>query len=282
MTDAAPTGPNADQRAFWNGATGARWAQHQSDMDRNLTDASTGVLTLAAARHGERVLDIGCGAGQTTFALADAVGRDGHITGLDISAPLLANAAKTGAEVPNVAFVEADASLFPFKPDFDLVFSRFGVMFFDDPVAGFTNIHKALKPSGRLAFVCWRPAAENQWVAIPAGAAKDFLPQQPAPDPHAPGPFAFADPKRVESILSQAGFRDVTIEKLDGVMDLGASVDHAAFQMTSLGPLSRALNDADDATRARVVAAVKAAFEKIATPAGVRPGIACWLVSARA
>jgi SAM-dependent methyltransferase len=274
--------PNADQRAFWNGATGARWAQHQSDMDRNLTDASAGVLKLAGARRGERVLDIGCGAGQTTFALADAVGRDGHVTGLDISAPLLANAAKMGAEVPNVSFVEADASLHPFKPEYDLVFSRFGVMFFDDPIAGFTNIRKALKPSGRLAFVCWRPAPENQWVAIPAGAAKDLLPPQPPPDPLAPGPFAFSDPKRVESILSQAGFHDVRIEKLDGVMDLGPSAEHAAFQMTNLGPLSRALNDADDATRARVVAAVKAAFEKIATPAGVCPGIACWLASARA
>ena len=214
--------------------------------------------------------------------LANAIGRDGQATGLDISATLLAQAAKTAAEAPNVAFVEADASLHPFEAEYDLVFSRFGVMFFDDPPAAFANIRKALKPGGRLAFVCWRPAAENQWVSIPAGAAKEILPPQPPPDPLAPGPFAFSDPGRVEDILTKAGFHDVTAEKLDGTMDLGPSVDHAAFQMTHLGPLSRALNEADDETRARVVDAVKAAFAKIATEGGVRPGIACWLVSARA
>jgi SAM-dependent methyltransferase len=282
MTD-APTGPNADQRAFWNGAVGARWAQYQTDMDRNLTDASAGVLALAAPKPGEMVLDIGCGAGQTSFALADAVGREGRVTGLDISAPLLAAAGKAAAQVPNVSFIEADASLHPFKPEYDLVFSRFGVMFFDDPVAGFTNIHKALKPEGRLAFVCWRPAPENQWVAIPAAAAKDLLPPSPPVDPLAPGPFAFADPQRIHDILGKAGFHDVTVRALNGVMDLGETADHAAFQMTNLGPLSRALGDADDTARAKVVEAVKAAFAGLAPKGGrIQPSIACWLVSAKA
>jgi SAM-dependent methyltransferase len=278
MSDA----PNADQIAFWNGPTGQKWTQFKSDMDRNLADASAGVLALAAARPGERVLDIGCGSGKTTLALAKAVGAAGHVMGVDVSEPLLSLAKTAAAALPNVAFVHADASRQAFEPVHDLLFSRFGVMFFDDPSAAFANIRTALKPGGRLAFVCWRPAAENEWVSVCMDAARPLLPEQPAPDPHAPGPFAFADPKRVEAILTKAGFDGVTIDKLDGVMNLGRDVDHAAFQMTNLGPLSRALNDADDATRARVMDAVRAAFAKIATPEGVRPGIACWLVSARA
>ncbi|HEY0104915.1 MAG TPA: class I SAM-dependent methyltransferase, partial [Rhizomicrobium sp.] len=209
-----------------------------------------------------------------------AVGQHGHVTGVDISAPLLAAARAQAGDARNADFVEADASAHAFAPDYDLVFSRFGVMFFEDPAAAFANIRKALKPGGRLAFVCWRPALENQWVALPAAAAKDLLPPQPPPDPLAPGPFAFADPRRVEAILTTAGFRDATIEKLDGTMNLGSDSDHAAFQMANIGPLSRSLGDADDATRARVHAAVKAALETIATPDGIRPAIACWLVSA--
>ena len=269
---------NADQIKFWDGPTGHKWAQFQADMDRNLTDATAGIMPFAAAKAGERVLDIGCGAGQTTFLLADAVGVGGHVTGVDISGPLLAVARQKPRT--NVEFIHADAAFHPFKPDCDLVFSRFGVMFFDAPAEAFANIRKALKPGGRLAFVCWRPAMDNQWVMLPAGAARDLLPAQPPPDPLAPGPFAFADPKRVEAILSEAGFKQVRIEKLDGRMDLGNDSDHAAFQMTNLGPLSRALNEADDATRERIRVAVKRELEKIRTPEGIRPGIACWLVGA--
>jgi SAM-dependent methyltransferase len=271
---------NADQIKFWDGPTGEKWAKHQTDMDRNLADVTAAVLPFAAAKPGERVLDIGCGAGQTTFLLAEAVGQTGHVTGVDISTPLL-NVARSTPR-PNVDFVLADASQHRFSAEHDLVFSRFGVMFFDDPVSAFANIRSALKPGGRLAFACWRPAQENQWVTIPAGAARDLLPSSPPPDPHAPGPFAFADPKRVEAILTESGFRDVRIEKLDGGMRLGQDGDHAAFQMTNLGPLSRAINDAklDEAGLARVTAAVKAALEKIRTPDGINPAIACWLVGA--
>ena len=272
---------NADQIKFWDGPTGHKWAQFQADMDRNLTDATAGIMPFAAAKAGERVLDIGCGAGQTTFLLADAVGTGGHVTGVDISGPLLGVARHRARK--NVEFIHSDAAFYAFKPEYDLVFSRFGVMFFDAPAEAFANIRKSLKPGGRLAFVCWRPAQENQWVALPAGAARDLLPAQPPPDPLAPGPFAFADPKRVETILSDAGFKNVRIEKLDGRMDLGKDSDHAAFQMTNLGPLSRALGDTavDDATRERVRVAVMAALEKIRTPDGIRPAIACWLVGAR-
>lgn len=272
---------NADQIKFWNGPGGEKWAAYQTDMDRNLNDVTAGVMPFAAAKADERVLDIGCGAGQTSYLLADAVGEGGHVTGVDISTPMLAVARAHAAK--NMSFVEADAAFHPFKPEFDLIFSRFGVMFFDDPPAAFANIRKGLKPGGRLAFVCWRPALENEWVTVPAAAARDLLPAQPPPDPLAPGPFGFADPKRVEGILTEAGFRNVQAKKLDGVMNLGPSSEAAAFQMTNLGPLSRALGEVEDeGTRQRIRDAVRAALEKIRRDGAIKPAIACWLVGATA
>ena len=272
---------NEDQIAYWNGPTGEKWAKYQSEMDRNLADATAGVLKLSAPQPGENVLDIGCGAGETAWRIAEMVGPGGKILGVDISQPLLAQA-QGHAKAKNVRFEEADASTYPFKPEFDLIFSRFGVMFFDDPIAAFTNIRKAAAKDGRLAFVCWRPVAENEWTMLPMAAAKPHLPEQAAPDPFAPGPFAFADSQRVKSILTKAGFRDVTIEKLDGVMDLGPSAEHAGFQMTNLGPVSRALRDESDATRAKVLEAVTAAFAKSQKPGqNITPGIACWLIGAK-
>jgi SAM-dependent methyltransferase len=270
---------NADQIKFWNGPGGQKWAAYQSDMDRNLADVTAALLPFAAAKPGERVLDIGCGAGQTSHMLAAAVGSTGHVTGVDISAPMLANARAQAAA--NETFIEADAAFHAFRGEFDLVFSRFGVMFFDDPPAAFANIRKGLMPGGRLAFVCWRPAMENEWVTVPAQAARPFLPPQPPPDPLAPGPFAFADPARVERILTAAGFRNVQTKKLDGVMNLGASSDEAAFQMTNLGPLSRALGEVEDeAVKDRIRAAVKDALEAIRKDGVIKPAIACWLVAA--
>lgn len=273
---------NEDQIAYWNGPTAERWAKYQSEMDRNLADAMAGLLKLAAPQPGERVLDIGCGAGETSWRIAEMVGPGGAVLGVDISGPLLAQA-RGRAKAKNVHFEQADASTYPFKPEYDLIFSRFGVMFFDDPPAAFANIRKAAAKEARLAFVCWRPVKENEWTMLPMAAAKPLLPEQLPADPLAPGPFAFADPERVKSILTQAGFRDIRIEKLDGVMDLGPSAEHAGFQMTNLGPVSRALRDESDDTRAKVLAAVTAAFAKSQKPGKtIAPGIACWLVSARA
>ncbi len=274
---------NQAQIDFWNGPTGQKWAKHQTDMDRNLSDVGAASLALADARPGERALDIGCGNGSTSFALLEAVGPSGDVTGVDVSQPMLAQA-RARITQPNIRFIEADAAAYNFAPDRDLIFSRFGVMFFVEPATAFANIRKAAANGGRLAFVAWRKVEENEWAMRPYRAALPFLPEQKAVDPNAPGPFAFADRERTRGILAEAGFRDIVIEPFNGHMRLGTSPEHAALQLTSLmGPASRALKNVDEEIRAKAQAAIAkdmAVFQGSAPE--IAPGTACWLVTARA
>ncbi|HKD47572.1 MAG TPA: methyltransferase domain-containing protein [Rhizomicrobium sp.] len=273
---------NQAQIDFWNGPTGQKWAKHQTDMDRNLADIGAAAMVLADARPGERVLDIGCGNGSTSLMLAEAVGPSGDVIGVDVSQPMLA-IARTHVQTPNIHFVEADAAAYHFTSDRDLIFSRFGVMFFVEPVAAFTNIRKAAAKGARLVFICWRSVEENEWAMRPYLAAMPFLPPQQPVDTNAPGPFAFANPERTRGILAEAGFRGIAIEPFNGYMRLGVSPEHAALQLTSLmGPTSRALKNVDEETRAKARAAIAkdmAAFKGDA--AEIAPGTACWLVSAK-
>lgn len=274
---------NKAQIDYWNGPTGEKWAKHNGETDRGLAEAANAVLKLAGARSGERVLDIGCGAGVSSFSLAELVGPGGHVTGLDVSRPLLA-LARSRTSATNIDFIEADAALYPFKSEYDLIFSRFGVMFFVDPVAAFRNIRNAAVPGGRLAFICWRAPQENEWVSLSYAAAKPFLPERKPVHPNAPGPFAFADADRLQGILCDAGFSEIGIVPFDGMMDLGSAPQNASFQVTQLmGPVSRALQGADDAIRAKVedVVAEALASVQIGTE-NIRLGMACWLVSAKA
>jgi ubiquinone/menaquinone biosynthesis C-methylase UbiE len=274
---------NQAQIDFWNGPTGQKWAKHQTDMDRNLADIGLAALALANAQPGERVLEIGSGNGSLSLALAETVGPKGDVLGVDVSQPMLA-IARARIQAPNIRFIEADAAVYPFQPDRDLIFSRFGVMFFAEPAAAFANIHKAAAQGARLAFVSWRKVEENEWAIMPYLAAKPFLPDQPPVDPHAPGPFAFADKDRTRAILAEAGFRDIAIEPFNGHMRLGHSAEQAAIQLTSLmGPTSRALRDVDDETRAKArdaIAKKMASFQGSAPE--IAPGTACWLVTAKA
>jgi SAM-dependent methyltransferase len=275
---------NEDQIRIWNDKAGQNWTQLQQRMDANLSPIHAAVMAFANAQVGEAVLDIGCGTGTTTLALADTVGASGSVLGVDVSRPMLELARSRAADRANVRFELADASAYPFTQQYELLFSRFGVMFFDDPIGAFANLHRALRPGGRLAFVCWRSGAQNLWATAPLAAAKPFLPEQPAPDPFAPGPFAFADPQRLLSILSDVGFHDVETRKYDGVMPMGRDLDAAAEQMLQIGPLARAVGDADPdaATRARIVDAARAALASFTDAEGeITPPTACWLVSAR-
>jgi len=274
---------NQAQIDYWNGAQGERWAKYQNEMDRNLADSAEAALKLAKAKPGERVLDIGCGSGGTSLLLADAVGPSGAVTGVDVSQPML-KLARSRTQAKNIRFIEADAATYSFQPEFDLIFSRFGVMFFVDPVSAFANIRKGAHGRARLAFICWRGVKENEWASLPYRIAQPFLPEQPVVDPYAPGPFAFADAARLRGILESAGFREIQIEPFQGFMNLGQVPAEAAFQSTNLmGPTSRALRNADEATRARVMNAIGEELARThSSGKEIRLATACWLVNARA
>ena len=289
MTDetTSTTAPNADQVAYWNGDAGGKWARLQERLDAFFAPISAAAVAAAAPRAGDHVLDIGCGCGATVLALAEGVGSLGRVTGVDISGPMLAVAGRRIAEagLPQAALLEADAATEPFAPaSVDLAFSRFGVMFFDAPAEAFINIHRALKPGGRLAFACWQPFKTNPWFAVPYKAAAPHLPEQEKADPEAPGPFAFAEPERVTRILGLAGFSDVRIAPFDTMLTLGrpGEVDEAMRFTVQVGPVSRALATGTEAQRAAAERAVAEALRAADGPEGIRLGARCWFVSARA
>src|SRR3979490_374129 len=192
------------------------WAEVREPLELQLAPLGRPALAALAPRPGESVLDIGCGGGETALDLARAVAPDGMVVGIDRSAAVLAFAQRAAKGCERVRFVQADAQVFPFDPaSFDAAFSRFGVMFFADPTAAFVNIRRSLKPNGRLAFVCWRALEENPLDILPLRAASAHLPPQPAHDPDAPGPFAFANPDRIRGILERAGFGEINITAND-------------------------------------------------------------------
>jgi SAM-dependent methyltransferase len=274
--------PNAQQIEYWNGPAGERWSNAQDRIDHHLGLITDALMAFAAPKEGERIIDIGCGGGTTALMLRERVGPNGAVTGIDISAPNLAVArARAHAGMADLALVEADAATYDFQPVFDLAFSRFGVMFFDDPAAALANIRTALVDDGRLVFVCWRLFKENDWSFVPYQAAVHLLPPQEPTHPHAPGPFAFADGDRVRALLSQAGYRDIIVKPHDTTVHLGATVDEAVNESLTIGPLARAASELDEATRDKIRAAVRGELAKHETAYGIILPAAVWLVSAR-
>ncbi|MDP2330307.1 MAG: methyltransferase domain-containing protein [Reyranella sp.] len=277
----SPTELAADQAAYWNGPGGQGWLASYARLERSLLDIGKTVLALAAAKSGERVIDIGCGNGGTTEALAQAVGPTGHVLGVDIS-EILVGAARA-RRVPNATFVVGDAAAHPFEAaSYDLVFSRFGVMFFGDPVVAFRNLQQALKPTGRLAFVCWRTTQENPWGLVPVRAAAPFLPPLPKPGPEDPGQYAFGDPARVERILKESGFGAIAIEPLDVPIWMGADAAEVVANAGRFGPLARAFADATPDQIEKAKAAIATVLKPHESAAGVVLPGACWLVAAKA
>jgi SAM-dependent methyltransferase len=259
----------------------AAWAEVRKPLERQLAPLGRHALTALAPRPGENILDIGCGGGETALALAREVAPDGTVTGVDLSAAVLAFAERTAKGYERVRFVQADAQAFPFEPaSFDAAFSRFGVMFFADPTAAFINIHRSLRPNGRLAFICWRALEENPLDMLPLRAASAHLPPQPVHDPDAPGPFAFANPDRVRGILERAGFEEIGIAAHDDQVGSG-NLEAMLTVCSHVGALGKILRENPD-LRAAALPAVRAALAAHDGPAGVTLNAATWVVTARA
>lgn len=270
----------AEQAEFWNGPGGKMWLAAYARIERGIQDFGEAALAAADARPGERVLDIGCGTGGTTAALARAVGAGGRVLGVDISEQLVGAASAQG--LANATFEIGDAAAWPFESgSFDLVFSRFGVMFFGDPVAAFANIRRAMRADGRLVFICWRTPPENPWAAVPMRAAQPHLPPIERPGPEDPGQYSFGDRARVERILTQSGFRDVAIEPVDRMLTQGKDIPEVLERVGEFGPLARLFKEATPEQIAKAKAAIAEALKPHAKADGVVLAGACWLVRAR-
>ena len=282
---------NADQIAYWNGPGGQRWADRQQSQDVMLAPVSDLLIDRAAPRPGERIIDVGCGAGATTFAFAEKTGPAGRVLGIDISAPMLARAQQVLARARQVApkdmavdFELADATVYPFEPaGFDLLASRFGVMFFAEPALSFANMRKALKPSGRLAFACWRQPRENPFFMAPLQAVYKHVPRLPPPGPEDPGPFAFASEERVHRVLGEAGFSGIAMEPCDLALDMavGQGLDAAVQSALEIGPSSRALAEQPDDVRAAATRSIREALAPFVKGQAVLLPASIWIVTAR-
>lgn len=275
------TSAERDMAAYWDRA-GRVWVEHQALLDRLMAPIAEAVVGAAGLVNGEAVLDVGCGSGATTLAAAWRVGPTGRAVGVDISGALVELARRRAGEdgIESAEFLLADAQVHAFGPVFDAVVSRFGVMFFPDPIAAFANLRRALKPEGRLAFAAWRSPEENPLSQIPLRAAAPFLPEPPRFERDAPGRFAFAERERVRAVLEGGGWREIAIAPLDVASPL--SFDELLTMSLRVGPLNPILKDADEALRRKVGEAVATALAP-----HVRDGVAtmtsaCWLVTAKA
>jgi ubiquinone/menaquinone biosynthesis C-methylase UbiE len=278
-------GQNTDQIAYWNGPGGQRWANRQQAQDILLGPVADILIDRASPRAGERIIDVGCGSGATTVAFAQKVGPSGHALGIDVSGPMLARARQSAPAQLPVDFVLADATIYPFDPaSSDLLASRFGVMFFADPAASFTNMRKALRPSGRLAFACWREPRDNPWMMAPLQAVYEHVPKLPQQGPEDPGPFAFASEARVNRILSEAGFTGIAMEPCSLSLDIaiGGGLEAAVQGALEIGPANRALEGASSDVRAAATHSIREVLTPFVRGQAVTLAGSIWIVTARA
>lgn len=271
------------QAALWNGPAGRAWVDAQVSLDRLFAPLERLLVDEALAAHARRVLDVGCGTGATTLAIARSMGEGGACTGADISEPMIAVArARAGREGAPASFVCGDAQRHAFeRASFDMIVSRFGVMFFDSPVQAFSNLLNAAEGGAKLRAIAWRGAVENPFMTTAERAAAPLLPNLPVRKPGAPGQFAFADRDRVASILDESGWAGIDIRPIDVECTLPES-DLMGY-ITRLGPVGLVLQDeTDERRRAQVVEAVRAAFEPYVRGSEVRFTAACWMIGAEA
>jgi len=271
-----------EQAKLWNGPSGRAWVALQAVLDHVLKPFEDLLVDAVADSMAASVLDVGCGAGATTLAVAKRLAPRARCVGVDISEPLIDTArARAEREGIRASFIRADAQTHAFEPaSFDMVISRFGVMFFTDPVQAFANLRRAATGGAALRFVAWRDAAENPFMTTAERAARPLLPDIPPRRADAPGQFALADPDRIRRILGQAGWSGIDLQRLD-VPCAFPEADLVAY-FTHLGPVGLVLQEADERMRREVIATVRAAFDPYVKARQVRFTAACWLVAARA
>lgn len=271
-----------DPEGYWNDEAADKWVRAQGAVDRMVRPITAFLLEAAAAKPGERVLDVGCGCGTTTLAFSDAVGEQGRVVGLDISRPMLAEAKRRGQGRANLSFVDGDAGAYAFSGEgYDLLTSRFGVMFFPEPQAAFANLRGGLKPGGRVAMACWQGPKKNPWISFMMGAFPEVDPPLPGPD-DGPGPFSLSNREQTVSLLEGAGFSDVRLEGFEANLRLGDSPDQVLEGLADVGPLARILGEAGEEGRAAVLGRARAYLEEKFRSGPPEPASAIWLMHARA
>ena len=272
-----------EQASLWNGPSGDVWVQQQPVLDQMFQPLAALLVDAVRDSGASRVLDVGCGTGATTLAVAQQLGAQGHCTGVDISAAMIAAAKARAQQSGSTAdFICADAGSYPFEPaSFDMVISRLGVMFFEQPEQAFANLRRAAQDDVSLCFIAWRGAEENPFMTTAERAAGELLPNLPARQPNAPGQFAFANRDRVAALLKGGGWSDVAIEPVDFACAFPESELVGYF--TRLGPVGQALRQqADERLRERIVEKVRPAYDIFLEGAEVRYTAACWVIRARA
>jgi SAM-dependent methyltransferase len=272
---------NKDQEEFWTTEGGKRWVADIDRLESMLSGLSDTLISNVAAKEAQCVLDVGCGGGITSAAIAAAVGAKGSVLGVDISEVILDVARTRYAKVENLEFATADAAEFPFEPNqYDLITSRFGVMFFPEPDVAFSNLFRTGKSGARMVFICWRALAENPWMGAPAAAAFTIVAPPEKPAPGTPGAFSLADPQHLKQILGAAGFVDISLSPVEEKLNLG-NVDDALGFMTTLGPAAQPLREATEEQRRLAIAAMRQVLESNNTDGGVVMPGAVWLVEAK-
>jgi SAM-dependent methyltransferase len=274
---------NVEQAEEWDGREGDHWVQHADRYDALSQRITPHLMEAAAVAAADRVLDVGCGCGLTTKSAARAA-SSGSVLGIDMSAAMLQEAERrTRAEgLANVRFEKGDVQVRAFSPaEFDLAISKFGVMFFEDPVVAFANIASAIRPGGRFVFLCWQDLARNDWVMVPAGGALSYVPFPDLGPEGAPGPFSLADPDRIRRVLTDAGFKEIEISEITEQLCLGDNAADATEFLQGTGMARLLLENVDADTERKAIDAVREALEVHAQPEGIWLGSAAWLVAAR-
>jgi SAM-dependent methyltransferase len=273
---------NLEQAQAWDGPDGDDWTAHEEQYNDAVRRHTPRLLAAARINADDHVLDIGCGCGESTRAAARAAAH-GSVLGIDLSARMTARARERSRSegLANLVFQQADAQVYPFPAQaFDVAISRFGAMFFGDPIAAFQNIRRSLRPAGRLAISSWRELKQNEWITAvrSALAAGRSLPEPP---PDAPGPFGLASPDRIDAVLGAAGFQHITLEPVDEPVYFGADTADAFAFLSSIGVVKGMLNDLDNATRAQALEELRAMLTAHQTAEGVLLESRAWLITAR-